>query len=189
MSNQRHSTIKRDKAIREALKTLPKTLDATCERMLLARINDEHGDNVFLLRRILQFVTFAKRPLELQELAEAIAIDVESDTLDLEARFHDPQQLLSICTPLVAPSQNTGLLGFVHYSVKEYLLSRRISESTSGARIFALNDTAGHTELAKVCLTYLNYQHFSVGPCETELEMWTRLAEYPFPNYSANDWY
>lgn len=115
--------LKRPKIIREALETLQRTLDGTYERILLHLSNDAE-DNLVLLRRILAFVTFAKRPMTVAELAQAVIVEIRRKKLDDDAAFYDPDDLLSLCRPLIDVSPSTGLLGFVHYSIQEFLLSR-----------------------------------------------------------------
>lgn len=61
--------------LREALASLPRTLDETYTR-ILDGIPDDHKQEA---NRILQFLLFSKRPLRIEEAVDAIAVDPEGD--------------------------------------------------------------------------------------------------------------
>lgn len=179
--------MKRPKAIKEALKSLPKTLDETYERILL-HLSKETDDNIKLLRRILILVTFAERPMTLAELAQAIVVEPGDEKFDEDAAFHDPKALLSLCHPLIDVSPSTGLLGFVHYSVQEFLLSNRLPNAEGVIKTFALYEQTCHIDIARLCLTFLCYEDFADGPCPTFERFQKRTNDYPFLEYAANCW-
>lgn len=119
--------------LRKSLKNLPKTLDDTYARILCA-IKEEHIKYVLSM---LQWLVSSARPLRLEELAEVIAIDIDSNPrFDVERRFMEKRDALKICSSLVTTvdvvnDQFSGgethtELKLAHFSVKEYLLSDRI---------------------------------------------------------------
>jgi hypothetical protein len=179
--------LKRPKIVREVLETLPKTLDETYERILL-RLSTETEDNLVQLRRTLAFVTFAKRPMTVAELAQAVVVEIRGKRLDDDAAFYDPKDLLSLCRPLIDVSPSTGLLGFVHYSVQEFLLSKRLSNAQGAVRMFALDAESCHMEIAQLCLTFVGFDDFADGPCQTFEEFQDRKEKYPFLDYAAGHW-
>ena len=88
-------------ALRKVLASLPKTLDDTYERILCA-IDEAHAADAF---KILQWLAFSTRPLELQELAEATAITLDDlPKFDPEDRLRHPTDILAICSSLVSIS-------------------------------------------------------------------------------------
>ena len=92
-------------ALRKVLASLPKTLDDTYERILCA-IDDAHAEDAL---KILQWLAFSKRPLELQELAEATAITLEDiPKFDPEDRLRHPTDILAICSSLVSISPKSA---------------------------------------------------------------------------------
>jgi ankyrin repeat protein len=113
--------------------------------------------------RVLRWLTFAERPLTLDEIAEIVAIDVDRDTLyDEEEVLEDPMEALDICSSLVSISTHTGdnkqgssrqVAMLAHYSVKEYFLSDRIR--AGNASIYSMQHTTCHGILARSCLGYL----------------------------------
>jgi hypothetical protein len=69
-----------------------------------------------------------------------------------------------------------------HFSVKEYLESKRILQS--GAAQFYLESAAGHRALSQSCLTYLGY--YSSSPEKTLTQQ--DLATFPLLKYAAQSW-
>jgi hypothetical protein len=70
-----------------------------------------------------------------------------------------------------------------HFSVKEYLESKRILKS--GADQFYLESATGHRVLTQSCLTYLRY--YSVS-CEKTLRV-QDLETFPLLEYAAKSWF
>ena len=92
-------------ALRKVLASLPKTLDDTYERILCA-IDEAHAEDAL---KILQWLAFSTRPLELQELAEATAITLEDiPKFDPEDRLRHPTDILAICSSLVSISPKSA---------------------------------------------------------------------------------
>jgi hypothetical protein len=87
-------------AIRKTLSTLPKTLDETYDR-ILCNIPEEYHKEA---GSVLQLLAVSFRPLTLEEVAEAIAIDSETEVFRVENRLQDPEDVLGICSSLVTLS-------------------------------------------------------------------------------------
>src|SRR5262249_22163383 len=85
--------------LRNALASLPKTLNETYAR-ILSRISEE---NRAYAHTILQWLCFSNRPLELEEAAEIPTIDLTNPqpTVDIDGRLPDPRDILTICSSLV----------------------------------------------------------------------------------------
>lgn len=86
--------------IKYALKTLPKDLNETYERML-RKILDRGGRSAELVRRVLLWIMGSRRPLRLLELQEAVMIEPESKQLNESYRVLDPFDILKICGSFV----------------------------------------------------------------------------------------
>jgi hypothetical protein len=69
-----------------------------------------------------------------------------------------------------------------HFSVKEYLESKRILKS--GADQFYLESATGHRALAQSCLTYLRYYSSSSEKTSTKQD----LKKFPLLQYAARSW-
>ena len=87
--------------LRQALASLPETLDDTYARILL-NIDKQHNHYYREVLKLLQWLTFSTQPLRLEELAEIVAIDIdETPRFDPERRWPEPQDILMICSSLV----------------------------------------------------------------------------------------
>ena len=84
--------------LRQTLNSLPETLDDTYDR-ILCQIDPLFKREVL---HILQWLTCSLRPLSLDEVAEIVAFDVDSDDkFNSENRLAEPEDVLKICSSLV----------------------------------------------------------------------------------------
>lgn len=87
--------------LRQALEALPKTLDDTYAR-ILCNIDKDYDNYKRSILKILQWLTLSARPLQLEEIAELITINVdETPGFDPARRFPDPRDILTICSSLI----------------------------------------------------------------------------------------
>ncbi|KAL8683966.1 MAG: hypothetical protein Q9224_006645 [Gallowayella concinna] len=92
--------------LRNVLDSLPKTLDATYER-ILCKIDKRDWAYA---RKILQWLASSLRPLALEEIAEVTAIDIDGVPMyDPERRLQDVQDVLDICSSLVTETYQRQL--------------------------------------------------------------------------------
>lgn len=125
----------------------------------------------------------------MDEIAEVIAIDIENDKFDGDEVLEDPWEVLNICSSLITvvgdkQDQKQGspkcCVALAHYSVKEYLLSDRISKGA--APQYGMQDTECHDAIARGCLTYLSQFQ------QPELAADNFLEVYKLAVYSARYW-
>jgi len=125
-------------SVRRILAELPETLDATYERILqeIPKSNRVHA------HRLLQCLTVAVRPLRVEELAEVLAVDFDTSEgiprLNEALRWEDQEQVvLSACSSLIAvikgKYEDSRVVQFSHFSVKEFLTSDRLATSNMDA--------------------------------------------------------
>ena len=145
-------------SVRRTLDELPESLDETYERILreIKRPNRDHS------RRLLQCLVVAIRPLEVKELAEVLAVDFDDaegiPKLKPNWRWEDEEQaLLTSCSSLIAivDTENSRVVQFAHFSVKEYLTSKRLATSSGDAPRYHIDLESAHTILAHACLSIL----------------------------------
>jgi hypothetical protein len=79
------------------MNSLPKTLDETYDRIIQYIDDDYHGDAL----TVLQWLAFSFRPIQLEEVVEALAIDRTRRIFNPERRLPEPRDILSICSSLV----------------------------------------------------------------------------------------
>ena len=147
--------------LRQYLNELPETLDETYDRILKG-INKSQKDNA---HRLLQCLTVAVRPLLVEELAELLAFDFQASssggipTFKEDWRWDDEEEaVLSTCSSLITiiPRDDSRVVQFSHFSVKEYLTSPRLARSAHGdISRFRIDVEPAHTIMAQACLATL----------------------------------
>ena len=130
--------IRTPRALQEALKALPEGLYETYDR-ILSRINVADYDYVV---RMLKWLVGAERVLDLEELAEGIAIDPLEDRFDPADRLMEPEEVLDLCGSLIRLEEDQTVV-LAHFSVKEYLLSKRLAAQQEDIAKFALQEVQG----------------------------------------------
>ena len=143
---------------------------------VLKRITEQPHEDRRLAKRALCYIYCARRPLILDELRHALAVEQNDNALDSTAII-DTDTLIDIAGGLVRVDQESGTLRLVHYTLQEYL------KKNYGV---LLQDP--EAELAKACLTYLSFDVFGDGPCISEGALDRRLQIYPFLDYASHYW-
>ncbi|THX72751.1 Pfs, NACHT and ankyrin domain protein, partial [Aureobasidium pullulans] len=170
------------RSVRKALTMLPEDIDETYER-ILANIPKDHWRQA---ETILSFLMWSERPLRLEEVVDAIAVNLEEDpAFDPLERMPQTRDVLKVCSSLVSVrEQDTscsseaaiggeGLeLSLAHFSVKEYLTSDRVKGPVKGV----LAERTARTNIATICLTYLS--HVECALTLQEIEKQFALASY-----------
>jgi ankyrin repeat domain-containing protein 50 len=161
--------------IRAAINMMPKGLGETFEETL-KRIKRQSESRSKLAMRVLMWISHARRPLQLEELRQALAVLPGQANLDSE-NCPSQKSMVDTCVGLVTISHESSTLRLVHYSLQEYLHERR-------QEIFPL----GERTVASACLTYLSFETFADGFCTTDKELEIRLERFPFLDYAARHW-
>ncbi|KEZ43080.1 hypothetical protein SAPIO_CDS5165 [Scedosporium apiospermum] len=146
------------------LESLPPTLDATYER-ILADIDETVREDS---KRLLSILCCAVEPMDVEELLDALAVDLDPEPGFNELRrLHDEDDLRTICPGMIevylegweSEHRFEGwgvshcLVRLAHFSVMEYLVSDRIKRHA--ASDFHINIPKVHGDVARVCLHYL----------------------------------
>jgi ankyrin repeat protein len=136
--------------------------------------------------RLFQCVAAASRPLRVEELAEFLAFDFDTNstpTLREDWREEDPAHAVrSTCSSLLAivDVDGSSVIQFAHFSVKEYLISKRLLESKDTISRFYISMTLAHTIIARACLGVLLH----IGKSITKDD----LEHFPLAKYAAERW-
>ena len=168
--------------MRRILEELPESLDQTYERLLreIRKANQGHA------YRLLQCLVVAVRPLRVEELAEVLAVDFEvggTPMLNPGWRWSDHQEaVLSACSGLVTIIKDGDLriVQFSHFSVKEYLTSDRLAESSRDVSRYHIQLATAHTILAQACLGVLLRLDDDVDQ--------NSINNFPLARYAAEYW-
>ncbi|KAI4775543.1 hypothetical protein E4T52_09513 [Aureobasidium sp. EXF-3400] len=186
--------------LRQALITLPETLNETYSRIL----ENIPENKVRAATTILRLLTWGFRPFRLEEVVDAVATNPYEEPCFLEElRMPVPQDILRICPSLVtlvktrvALSNYNGWSGhareqghnvqefaekwwlrLAHFSVKEYLVSNR----TEGRWSLYMEKTKSRAFLGNLCSAYLTNVRSDLTLRETR-------RRFPFSQYSARNW-
>ena len=187
-------------SLRRTLQDLPSGLYETYDR-ILSNVPEVHRVHV---QRALIWLAFSREPMTLGQVAEAVLVGREQQSMDAGDQFRDVHDLLDLCSSFVClvgkPSWLSHIslflgridrehiasdaylvLRLAHSSVKEYILSGR----TDIASLSMHRLTSGNAQrsMAEVCLVYLN--QFD----EQSLIMDENLHRHQFLSYAAFNWW
>ncbi|KAI0006553.1 hypothetical protein F4779DRAFT_557782 [Xylariaceae sp. FL0662B] len=143
-----------DADIRTSIANLPKDLTETFCRAL-RRILDRRQGNV--ARKVFPWITAAKRPLSLNELREAIAVEIGQQYSRPDRLYNDIQNIGSWCESLVQFDEEQELVQFVHHSVRQFLLKKPANHDLAEFHL-DIDDVDHH--VGEVCTTYLDFNDF-----------------------------
>ncbi|KAF6793718.1 ankyrin repeat protein [Colletotrichum sojae] len=144
-----------NRAHREALSSLPPTLEETYHR-LLQRVLAAGPDVTNLVRKTLHW-TAVDRHIQLPVLQEGVSIPDSPNAHFSEDDLIETDEIYRRCSSLVrkVPMRNPDkreLLEFAHFTVVEYL---RSIDPGSDVAVFKLEDERAMDELCKTCLRSL----------------------------------
>ncbi|RYP63304.1 hypothetical protein DL771_009336 [Monosporascus sp. 5C6A] len=142
----------------------------------LQRIEGQLDGDCELAKKVLSWITFAKRPLTTAEICCALAVEPDEKELDLE-NILEVEDLVSVCAGLVVVDQESAVIRLVHYTTQQYF------ESIKGTWC-----PAAPLHIATTCLTYLSFSAFRSGSCSTDREFEERLRRSEFLDYAAKHW-
>ena len=170
--------------IPRALAELSDTLDETYRQTL--RGIDE--TNWAFAHRLFQFVAVAFRPLRVEELAELLAFDFKAGPIPkfhTDRRPEDPvDAVLSACSSLLAvvDVDDTPIIQFSHFPVKEFLTSARLAEANDiTLRRYHISMTPAHTLASQACLGIVLH-------LDKDVVTHNSLKDFPLAEYAAEHW-
>ena len=137
----------------------------------LGRIKRQSGERARLGMAALMWISHAERPLKVDELCHALAVEAGSPNLDTN-NVPSIGTLLACCQGLFVVEKEASTVRLIHYTLQEYL---RTHPDLFGAT---------HSAIAETCLSYLNSQQikaFSTCPS-------SNLLDTPFLQYSSVYW-
>ena len=180
-------------SVQETLTSLPKTLDDTYNR-ILSNIPKGYVQNA---KRLLQFLTFSKRPLRVEEAVDIVAVQSKRQPrFDKKNRMPEPREIASYCASLITitarPRANTRYgyreakhdegqvvleIQLAHFSVQSYLISSQVEPSFAKD----LYEPMAMMVIAETCLAYL--LELEDGLTATQVS-----HSYPFAEFAARYW-
>ncbi|RPA96330.1 ankyrin, partial [Choiromyces venosus 120613-1] len=112
----------------------------------LERIQGQGGERARLGMGALLWISHSEKPLQLDELLQALAVEKGSTELNPE-RIYSVEILLSCCLELVTFDKEASRVRLIHFSLQAYLYTR--PDVFPGA----------YSTIGETCLTYLNFPH------------------------------
>ena len=158
-----------------ALETMPGGLDEAIEETL-QRIEQQQLSRRTLGMKALMWISYARRPLHISQLADALAINPTERTWNPRNR-PVRRLILESCLGLVTLDQESSVIRLVHYSVQEYFIRHRKQLFPAAEEIIAEN-----------CLSSLLHDAFIAGSCVDESAILTCVSNFPFYLYSCRYW-
>jgi hypothetical protein len=175
------------KAIRLELQTLRKESEVLNDdrtskaldhayKQAMERIEGQEQGFEKLAKKVLSWITCAKRPLTTLELQHALAVEIGEPELDNE-NLPEIEDMLSVCAGLVIVDEESNIIRLVHYTTQEFF------ERTQRDWFPEVE-----ADIANVCITYLSFDFFEAGFCQSDEEFKIRLQSNPLYDYAARHW-
>lgn len=139
------------------------------------RINQQHSKQVALAKKVLLWLTHARRELRVEELRHALAASsVQRQVSAADLPYHE--RFVAVCTGLVIIDERRQTIGLAHYTVQEYF-------SKNPDELYPLSEK----DIAMSCLGYISYI-----PVSEDLEGWKEYGRlrrsFPFYSYAVKHW-
>jgi ankyrin repeat protein len=164
--------------LRDALGNLAKgenKLEKAYEQTM-DRVQNQDDSPKRLAIQTLAWIFHARRPLTITELLHAMAVRPAKSTLD-ESYIPNVEVLLSVCAGLVRLDEKTKVVDLIHKTTRDYF---EITKETW------FKDQ--QSNITTVCVTYLSFNAFKSGYCQTDEEFEERLRSNPLYGYAAKYW-
>ena len=134
----------------------------------LERIKAQDEEQANLAMAALTWICHSERPLHVDELCDALAVEIGEMDFD-EENIPSIGTLLDCCQGLITVDAEASTVRLIHYTVKEYLCN------------YPCLFSKPHPLLAETCLTYLNLQQVTSHSLRDRGRM-------PFLKYSSRYW-
>ncbi|KAJ7166318.1 ankyrin repeat-containing domain protein [Mycena crocata] len=154
------------RAVRDALKNLHQDVNRMYDETM-HRINNQNHDDRTVALQALTWISKAVRPLSINELQEALAIQPGNRVLDRDS-LPDIDIVISVCAGLVVVDE-TKIVRLIHHTAQSYF-------DDNPQHPFP----RAHIDLATVCLSYLSLDVF-VQPQQEG-------TQYHLLGYAARYW-
>lgn len=144
----------------------------------MERIRQQPKPMETLALRVLSWIVYAVRPLQLEELQHAIAAaELEPDDRYISEENLTPQSILvNACAGMIKIDEASNVIGLVHKSTQDYF-------DRSSTKHFP----HAQRDIGTICVKYLSLEVFSSGPCSTDELYKRRVNENVLLEYAAGN--
>jgi ankyrin repeat protein len=165
--------IKEVKATLANLHNGEEALDKAYKEALL-RIECQTVGDCKLAKKVLSWISLAKRPLTVSEILCALAVEPDETAIDPE-NVPSIEDLVSVCAGLVVVDQESAVIRLVHYTTQEYF-----------EKIGNAWNPKGQLHISTTCLTYLAFDAFQDKRSSADFGRF--LKKHQFLDYAAKHW-
>ncbi|KAK1759647.1 ankyrin repeat domain-containing protein 50 [Echria macrotheca] len=177
--------------IRDAISHIPPTVDDAYEKILNRSTNPEDA------KKLLHIITAATRPLALEEMSIALALQQNHRSyqdLDLQSPERFREHVRDLCGLFITIIGSRIYL--LHQTAREFLVMRGSPPQRPLSKIrnsqvtwkYSLQPEESHRTLFQICLWYLFFTDFETWPLEEKEKVPQYLLKHAFLEYSARNW-
>lgn len=190
-----------------ALEALPKGKDALAQSYgkTITRIRSQKPGFRLLAENVLSFLTCAERLLSPLELRHALAVKVDTSTIN-ENDLESTRIMVSVCAGLVVVDEERNIIRLLHPTTREYLETHMNcikpqkdlttpEDATIQEDPMTFNSQKNADAMADAqknftitCVTYLLFDAFETGFCPTDEAFEQRVRSNPLYRYAARNW-
>ncbi|EXJ69600.1 uncharacterized protein A1O5_07636 [Cladophialophora psammophila CBS 110553] len=181
------SKITNDKAIRGALRELPRGLENTYIRVL-EQVKEQNAHDLDAVCKMLMWLVSCLTPLTLSQLVEAVSIKPNDSERDLEKMVTDENDLLEILGSLVVVDrdQDDPVVSLAHFTLYEFLVSHRLRGHEALSMFFI--PARGYLDVGLSLVQYLSFSDFR-EPCATQADLIHRTSSNKLLLLAARHWF
>ncbi|KAK4172309.1 hypothetical protein QBC36DRAFT_294484 [Triangularia setosa] len=144
-----------DDDIRQSLRSLPKDLEETFIRALSRIISRQKKAD--LVQKVFRWVVAAKRPLTLDEIREAVSVDIGQHYSRPERLVHDMGRIVMWSENLLQINEEPQSVQFAHSTICEFITTTSLPHQLTD---FHVNLEEADHFAGEICVTYLDFNDF-----------------------------
>lgn len=171
----------------EIIQQIPNSVNAAYEK-ILSRVSKEPRQ-VKTVRKILQIIVAARRPLTTQEMATALNIAIYPQPHAAKAPM-DPinlgRKVRRLCGLFVFI--NNSKIYLIHQTAREFLITEKIERPESIEWRQSMNLGDAHLALSEICMNYLYWKVCQTDYGQMSKDEEARLISGELSDYSAKHW-
>jgi hypothetical protein len=118
-----------------------------------------------IMRKVFPWIACAKRPLTIEEINEAYAINAADKNLQRQNIPTDHKRILEACGSLVLFDKDCGTVTFAHKTVLQFLVSSTKTSEIISTLQFKLEEA--DFRVGEACITYLCFSDFETQVSKT----------------------
>jgi ankyrin repeat protein len=140
------------------------------------RINGQSDNKRVLARQVLSWISYAERPLTIDELCHVLAVEPGQEVLDSD-NIPYIEDIVAVRAGLVTIDEESKIIRLVHHTTQEYFERTRLRWNP-----------IAQEEIAMTCLSYLSLSQFRTGSCSNDKLFKERRTANSFLDYAARYW-